>query len=1220
MNKIRIQLQKTIIVLILLIPINAFSQNNIVSIQPEDSTLQSILTSIRDQTGYDYILNDDVISPKTRIDIIIKDVSIDKALKQIFKNLNASYKVNDKTIIITPKVTITDSRNLVISGRVVDSENKDLTLPNAHIRIKNTSRGCVTNTDGNFQFRTKPEYRDSILIVSYVGYESYEMKISKLVNKKNIIPLKLAKNEISEVVVKPPDPVEILAKVAHNFKQNYWQESINANAFYREILFQDGKAKRMSEAACEFYIKPFKHSFDVLDFNRSYYKSSSYDDLDNALFLDVCQFRQTVENHAKIIESRSSYDITNTGLDFYISGGPIMSLSYDMINTWENIFEPKKTFEKTYKSLKNFKYLKVYHSEWEGKPIYILKGINNSYYIDKETFAIIQYSIKYIPYFGTRKITQYNKRIKKYKSKKDKFSADSIKIDIKYFPWKGKWYYKSISAKQYSTYLPYKGENVKLKNTSDLMFNSTTLDSVHRFNNNECFKNCYNSSLYHYATDYKPDFWENYNVLYPTKLQKEVRKSLEEALPLSAQYASKFEYDTNLTAPIAKTIPDTLFINNDTFPDNYTWLESGNEDSIISYVRKENKYADNFFVRYAPLIRKLSNEIAEEYSVDRFIKPKEWTKQIGDYTYYYDTLRVHDEGLFRKNSAGVIDTLIDFREKLKQSRDYYIDWIGANPDNTLFCYREYPVGSANELDFHLIFMDVKTKTNIDTIRALTCKWITDSTYLNLERVESGFFNRKLYYRNLKNTQSKLLYQTSIDNAIWYRESKSKEYVFVEIGSNAGTDSVFYIKEQETEPELKLLATSPKGKSFIIDHYKGKKGFYINTNINANKWCLYNADGTNPIKENWKTIIPEDKEKEINLLGKKDSLFILSSLKGITKDILFYSEKTDTLYSEITFPDEHHTASFLKSDSLNNLLISYDTYLSPTKYYNYNLKDKSLTLLGSDTISNYDEKHYVVKIEEAISQDGETIPVVLIYNKKEKKKIGKSPLLLETYGGGNTNYNPGFRPEYLPLLNRGFIVGFALVRGSAELGTFWKDKAVNKNVAISGKDFADVAKHLIERKITSADKLFAIGTSHGGFVMSYVANNYPEFFKGIIVDVPAGDLLTQLSDSTIADNRFDYNLFGSPYILNEYETLKKTCPYQNIKKQDYPNMLYFTGWLDINANPVTAVKQVAKLRANKTDDNLLLLRVLMNSGHSAVGGKYFTKQAWMYAFMMHCLEK
>ncbi len=1212
--KAKTQLYKAITVLILFVPIIVLSQSNLVSIQLRKATLQEVLINIREQTGFDFILNDDVISPETQVSLQVKSVSVNKALQILFKDLNADYKVNNNVIIITPK-----SIQLCVYGSVVDSDDKELSLPYAHIRIKNTSLGCVTNGDGAFTLRIRPEFSDSTLIISYVGYKSFEKKIEELLNRENIISLEVAKNEISAVYVKPPDPVEIMAKVAYNLKQNYWQEPINADAFYREILFQDNKARRMSEAACEYYIEPFKHPFDVLDYNRSYYQSSSYDDLDNALYLDICLFRMAITNQVKIIESRSSYDISNTGIDLCISGGPAMSLGFDIVNTWELMLKEQNTFEKTYKNMEGWNFLKVSHSEWEGKPIYVLKSNSWTFYIDKETYAIIQYSRKLIPYLGTRKISQVNKRIKKYKNKKDLFRSDSVVFEIKYFPWNEKWYYKSICAKQYNTYIPYKSDVVKLKTEHELMFNSISTDSVLRFADNECFKNYYNSSLYHYGTEYNPDFWKDYNVLHPTKLQNEVKESLEEALPLSAQYASKFEYDTNLTTPVAKIIPDTLYINNDTFPDNYSWLESGNEDSVISYIRKENKYTDNFFIQYGPLVRELSNEIATKYSVNKYIKQKEWTQQIGDYTYFYDTLRIHDEGLFRRNSTGKVDTLIDFSEKLKNSQDYFIGWIGANPNNSIFCYREYPTGDANELDFQLIFMDVKTKKNIDIIKALTCKWITDSTYLNLERIDGAFFNRKLYYRNLKNGDSKLLYQTGIDNAIWYRESMSKEYVFVNIGRNTGTDSIFYIKKQETEPKLKLLLAAQKNKVFNVEHFNTKKGFYINTNQTSDKFCTYIAEENNPIKENWEIIIPPDSESEIRLTGKIDSLLILSSLKGITTDILLYNEKTDSLISNISFPDKYHTATVLKSDSLHNLLISYQTYLSPTKYYYYSIKDKTLRLIGSDSISNYNENKYVVTVENAISKDGVTIPIILIYNKKAKNKMGKSPLYLETYGGGNLNYNPVFRPEYLPLLNKGFIVGFALVRGSAELGTSWKNKAISRNVAISGDDFADAAKHLIDKRITSADKLFAYGASHGGFVMSYVANNYPFLFNGIIADVPAGDLLTQLSDSTNADNRFDYNLFGSPYIDTEYEMLKKICPYQNIKKQNYPNMLYFSGWLDVNVNPITAVKQVAKLRAYKTDNNLLLLRVLMNSGHSAVDGKYFTKQAWIYTFVMQCME-
>ncbi len=133
-------------------------------------------------------------------------------------------------------------------------------------------------------------------------------------------------------------------------------------------------------------------------------------------------------------------------------------------------------------------------------------------------------------------------------------------------------------------------------------------------------------------------------------------------------------------------------------------------------------------------------------------------------------------------------------------------------------------------------------------------------------------------------------------------------------------------------------------------------------------------------------------------------------------------------------------------------------------------------------------------------------------------------------------------------------------------------------------------------------------------MGNMANYYPEYFNGIILDVPYFDVLTDFSNSD------DYFYLGSIENPDEFNNLKKIDPYQNIKPQDYPNLLFFGALQDINVEPSSYIKAVAKLRQTKTDNNVLLLRVLMNSGHGVDLGKIQQKQALIYSFMLNCLPK
>jgi len=78
------------------------------------------------------------------------------------------------------------------------------------------------------------------------------------------------------------------------------------------------------------------------------------------------------------------------------------------------------------------------------------------------------------------------------------------------------------------------------------------------------------------------------------------------------------------------------------------------------------------------------------------------------------------------------------------------------------------------------------------------------------------------------------------------------------------------------------------------------------------------------------------------------------------------------------------------------------------------------------------------------------------------------------------------------------------------------------------------------------------------------------------------------------------------------------PYDNVSRQDYPNILVTTGLHDSQVQYWEPAKWVARLRALKTDDNLLLLKTDMQAGHSGKTGRFRSIEDTTldYAFLLH----
>jgi oligopeptidase B len=245
-------------------------------------------------------------------------------------------------------------------------------------------------------------------------------------------------------------------------------------------------------------------------------------------------------------------------------------------------------------------------------------------------------------------------------------------------------------------------------------------------------------------------------------------------------------------------------------------------------------------------------------------------------------------------------------------------------------------------------------------------------------------------------------------------------------------------------------------------------------------------------------------------------------------------------------------------------------------------------------------------------------------RKGLRQDGKNPLLLCGYGAyGSTEVcRPGFEPERISLLDRGFVYAIAHVRGGQELGRAWYEdgKLLHKKNTYS--DFIACAEYLVARRYTDPGKLFANGLSAGGMLMAVVANWRPVLFKGIIAEVPWTDVVTDSLNPNLPLTTVEYEEWGDPSSKEVYDYLLSYSPYDNVKAQAYPTMLVTATFNDTQVMYWSPAKWVAKLRAMKTDNNVILFVTNMASGHSGASGRLekYKLTALKYAFMLNLLGK
>ncbi|MDQ3426778.1 MAG: prolyl oligopeptidase family serine peptidase, partial [Gemmatimonadota bacterium] len=228
-----------------------------------------------------------------------------------------------------------------------------------------------------------------------------------------------------------------------------------------------------------------------------------------------------------------------------------------------------------------------------------------------------------------------------------------------------------------------------------------------------------------------------------------------------------------------------------------------------------------------------------------------------------------------------------------------------------------------------------------------------------------------------------------------------------------------------------------------------------------------------------------------------------------------------------------------------------------------------------------------------------------------------PLLLNGYGAYGLSYDPGFSSNALSLLDRGFVVAIAHVRGGEEMGRAWYEGGKLLQKRNSFTDFIAAAQHLIEEGYTASDRLVIGGGSAGGLLMGAVTNLRPDLFRAVLAEVPFVDVINTMLDASLPLTVIEYDEWGNPHDAAFYQYIRSYSPYDNVESKDYPHMLVTAGLNDPRVAYWEPAKWTARLRARKTDGNRLLLRTNMGAGHGGASGRYdhLREVAFKYAFVL-----
>lgn len=305
---------------------------------------------------------------------------------------------------------------------------------------------------------------------------------------------------------------------------------------------------------------------------------------------------------------------------------------------------------------------------------------------------------------------------------------------------------------------------------------------------------------------------------------------------------------------------------------------------------------------------------------------------------------------------------------------------------------------------------------------------------------------------------------------------------------------------------------------------------------------------------------------------------------------------------------------------STLRVTYASLTTPPTVYDYDMASREREFLKqTEVLGGFSPERYVTRRVLATARDGVQVPVSLLY-RKDTPLDGSAPLYLYGYGSYGIIMEADFGSARLSLVDRGVIFALAHIRGGMDLGWDWYEQGKLLCKKNTFNDFIDCAEHLIEHGYTRRGNIIASGGSAGGMLVGAVVNMRPDLFKAAVAQVPFVDVLNTMLDDSLPLTTMEYNEWGNPNNRDYYHYIRSYSPYDNVKAQDYPHLLITGGISDPRVTYWEPTKWAARLRDMKTDDNLLLLKINMDSGHAGASGRFerLKEVALEYAFILKAL--
>ncbi|QMV61490.1 S9 family peptidase [Pseudomonas berkeleyensis] len=662
--------------------------------------------------------------------------------------------------------------------------------------------------------------------------------------------------------------------------------------------------------------------------------------------------------------------------------------------------------------------------------------------------------------------------------------------------------------------------------------------------------------------------------------------------------------------------------------DPYRWLANRDTDEVLTYLQAENTYLDAVLEPQQALREKLFEEIKGRIRETDLSLPTPW----GDYLYYQRTTagdeyprhyrcRRPSDGALEVDAAS--ETLLLDPNALADGGFLAIGAFSISPDQRRLAYSLDTSGD----EIYRLFVKELEDGSISELPFDDCDgsmtWANDSQTLFFTELDDTHRPCKLHRHRLGTQTADLVFEEA-DGRFFlhcYRSSSERQLI-LQLGSKT-TSEVWVLDAEQPQGDFICLAPREENHEYDADHgmLDGQWCWLIRSNQSGINFALYRASEATPQRAHWQQIRAHDPQVMLEGATLNQRAIVLALREGGLP--VLEVQPQDAASYRVQLPDAAY--SLYVQDSLefhsDVIRLRYEALGRPAQVRQLELATGAQRVLKQTPVEGpFEADAYESRRLWATAADGTQVPISLVARREVFAAGTPAPLYLYGYGAYGESLDPWFSHARLSLLERGFIFAIAHVRGGGEMGEAWYRAGKLEHKQNTFDDFIACAECLIDAGLTRPAQLAISGGSAGGLLIGAVVNQRPELFAAAIAEVPFVDVLNTMLNPDLPLTVTEYDEWGDPNQSEVFERIKAYAPYENVRAQAYPAILAVAGYNDSRVQYWEAAKWVAKLRANKTDDNLLLLKTDLGAGHGGMSGRYqgIKDVALEYAFLFRVL--